>query len=95
MLLHSRPAGRVTRLLALGLACICFSWWMDLLDEFIQIPASIAWDNWLETAPMPVGLLLLTFGIYHLNQNNAPSTRRCTSASGCFANIGCSTTSPR
>jgi len=68
MLLHSRPAGRVTRLLALGLACICFSWWMDLLDEFIQIPASIAWDNWLETAPMPVGLLLLTFGIYHLNQ---------------------------
>ncbi|MFL1586103.1 GGDEF domain-containing protein [Stutzerimonas stutzeri] len=68
MLLHSRPAGRVTRLLALGLACICFSWWMDLLDEFIQIPAGIAWDNWLETAPMPVGLLLLTFGIYHLNQ---------------------------
>lgn len=68
MLLHSRPAGRVTRLLALGLACICFSWWMDLLDEFIQIPANIAWDNWLETAPMPVGLILLTFGIYHLNQ---------------------------
>lgn len=68
MLLHSRPAGRVTRLLALGLACICFSWWMDLLDEFIQIPAGIAWDNWLETAPMPVGLILLTFGIYHLNQ---------------------------
>jgi diguanylate cyclase (GGDEF)-like protein len=68
MLLHSRPAGRVTRLLALGLACICFSWWMDVLDEFIQLPASATWDNWLETAPMPVGLILLTFGIYHLNQ---------------------------
>lgn len=68
MLLHSRPAGRVTRLLALGLACIFFSWWMDTLDEFVQLPQAVAWDNWLETAPMPIGLLLLTLGIYHLNQ---------------------------
>lgn len=67
MLLHSRPAGRVTRLLALGLACIFFSWWMDTLDEFVQLPQTATWDNWLETAPMPIGLLLLTFGIYHLN----------------------------
>lgn len=68
MLLRSRPAGRVTRLLALGLACIFFSWWMDTLDEFVQLPQSVVWDNWLETAPMPIGLLLLTLGIYHLNQ---------------------------
>ncbi|AFN77806.1 diguanylate cyclase [Stutzerimonas stutzeri DSM 10701] len=68
MLLHSRPAGRVTRLLALGLACIFFSWWIDTLDEFVQLPQTVAWDNWLETAPMPIGLLLLTLGIYHLNQ---------------------------
>ena len=68
MLLRSRPAGRVTRLLALGLACIFFSWWMDTLDEFVQLSPLVAWDNWLETAPMPVGLLLLTLGIYHLNQ---------------------------
>ncbi|MCQ4311937.1 GGDEF domain-containing protein [Pseudomonas stutzeri] len=68
MLLHSRPEGRVTRLLALGLACVFFSWWMDTLDEFIQLPELAIWDNWLETAPMPIGLVLLTFGIYHLNQ---------------------------
>ncbi|NKQ12687.1 GGDEF domain-containing protein [Pseudomonas sp. SST3] len=68
MLLHSRPAGRVTRLLALGLACVFFSWWMDTLDEFIHLPELAIWDNWLETAPMPIGLLLLTLGIYHLNQ---------------------------
>ncbi|MGM3388430.1 GGDEF domain-containing protein [Stutzerimonas stutzeri] len=68
MLLHSRPAGRVTRLLALGLACVFFSWWMDTLDEFIHLPELAAWDNWLETAPMPIGLLLITLGIYHLNQ---------------------------
>ncbi|TLX63159.1 GGDEF domain-containing protein [Stutzerimonas nosocomialis] len=65
MLLHSRPAGRVTRLLALGLCCIFLSWWMDTLDEFIRLPDSVAWTNWLETAPMPIGLLLLTAGVFH------------------------------
>lgn len=68
MLLNSRPAGRVTRLLALGLACVFFSWWMDTLDEFIHLPELAVWDNWMETAPMPIGLLVLTLGIYHLNQ---------------------------
>lgn len=68
LLLKGRPAGRVTNLLALALGCIFFSWWMDCLDEFIDIPAGIAWDNWLESAPMPVGLLLLTLGLYHWHQ---------------------------
>ncbi|QLF93572.1 GGDEF domain-containing protein [Pseudomonas sp. ABC1] len=68
MLLRARPAGRVTRLLALGLCCITFSWWMDVLDEFIRLPDDALWDNWLENAPMPIGLLLMTVGIYHLHQ---------------------------
>lgn len=76
LLLHSRPAGRVTRLLALGLACVCFSWWMDTLDEFIRLPEQAVWDNWLETAPMPVGLLLLTLGIYHLTQEQHAINRQ-------------------
>lgn len=68
MLLRGRPAGRVTRLLSLGLCCTAFSMWMDCLDEFIRLPADAIWDNWLETAPMPVGMLLLTLGMYHLQQ---------------------------
>ncbi len=68
LLLRSRPAGRVTLLLALGLACFVFSWWMDFIDEFIKIPATVFWDNWLESLPIPVGLVLLTFGIYHWHQ---------------------------
>ncbi len=67
MLLRGRPAGRVTRLLALGLCCMAFSMWMDVLDEFIRLPPEAIWDNWLETAPMPIGMLLLTLGMYHLN----------------------------
>ncbi|SDU92199.1 GGDEF domain-containing protein [Pseudomonas mucidolens] len=65
LVLKSRPAGRVTNYLALGLSCIFFSWWIDSLDEFIRLPDSITWDHWLESGPMPVGMILLTLGIYH------------------------------
>lgn len=65
LVLKSRPAGRVTNLLAMGLGCVFFSWWVDWLDEFIQLPDAIGWDHWLESAPMPAGLVLLTLGIYH------------------------------
>lgn len=41
LLMRSRPAGCVTSLLALGLSCFVFSWWMDFLDEFIKIPDTI------------------------------------------------------
>ncbi|MDB5993797.1 MAG: hypothetical protein JWP42_933, partial [Pseudomonas sp.] len=65
LVLKSRPAGRVTNYLALGLSAIFFSWWIDSLDEFIRLPDSITWDHWLESGPMPVGMILLTIGIYH------------------------------
>ncbi|MDM9651354.1 GGDEF domain-containing protein [Pseudomonas wenzhouensis] len=65
LLLKSRPAGRVTNLLFCGLACLFFSLWMDSVDEFVQLPASVHWDKWLESGPMPVGFILMTLGIYH------------------------------
>jgi diguanylate cyclase (GGDEF)-like protein len=66
--LRSRPAGRVTRWLALGLCCFVFSWWMDFIDEFINIPSEIFWVNLLESLPIAFGLILLTFGIYYWHQ---------------------------
>ena len=65
LVLKSRPAGRVTDYLASGLSCMFFSWWIDVLDEFIRLPKHIAWDHWLESGPMPVGMILLTIGLYH------------------------------
>lgn len=65
LLLKSRPAGQVTTLLFYGLACLFFSLWMDTLDEFLHLSASITWDKWLESGPMPVGFILMTLGIYH------------------------------
>lgn len=64
LLLTSRPSGRVTHLLAIGLCCFIFSWWMDMLDEFIVIPSTVFWDNWLENLPIPIGLVILSCGIY-------------------------------
>ncbi|QHF03076.1 MULTISPECIES: diguanylate cyclase [Pseudomonas syringae group] len=65
LVFKSRPAGRVTNYLSIGLSCVFFSWWIDALDEFIRLPSEIEWDHWLESGPMPVGLILLTIGIYH------------------------------
>lgn len=65
LLLRSRPAGRVTLLLSIGLSCFVFSWWMDFLDEFLKIPDHMFWDNWLESMPIPIGLAFLTFGIFN------------------------------
>lgn len=65
LILHSRPSGRVTQLLSLGLSCIALAGFQDVLDEFISLPEAILWDHWIESGFMPIGLGLLTIGIYH------------------------------
>ncbi len=67
LILGSRPEGRVTTLLAGGLMAIMLGAWADCLDEFFVIPAAQYWDNWLE-ALMPLGMLLLTAGLYDWRQ---------------------------
>lgn len=68
LLLKSRPAGYVTNLLFMGLACLFFSVFMDSVDEFIALPDAVTWDGWLESGPMPIGFMLMTLGIYHWHQ---------------------------
>lgn len=65
LILHSRPTGRVTQLLSLGLGAIFIAGFQDWLDEFIHFPDNALWDHWLESGFMPLGLVLLTWGIYH------------------------------
>jgi diguanylate cyclase (GGDEF)-like protein len=65
LILHSRPAGRVTQYLSLGLSGIFLAGFQDLLDEFIRFPETARWDHWIESGCMPIGLVLLTLGIYH------------------------------
>lgn len=68
LILHSRPNGRVTQWLSIGLSCIFLASFQDWLDEFIAFPVSAFWDHWVESGLMPIGLGLLTFGIYHWHQ---------------------------
>ncbi|OZY86892.1 GGDEF domain-containing protein [Cellvibrio mixtus] len=65
LILHSRPSGRVTQFLSLGLSAIFIAGFQDWLDEFISFPDNALWDHWIESGLMPIGLVLLTFGIYH------------------------------
>ena len=67
-ILGSRPQGRVTNLLTLGLGFMMVAFWQDALDEFIRLPSHQWWDQWLESVAMPVGILLLTYGLYHWYQ---------------------------
>lgn len=67
-ILGSRPKGRVTDLLTLGLGAMMVAFWQDALDEFIRIPAEQWWDQWFESVAMPVGISILTYGLYHWYQ---------------------------
>lgn len=68
LILGSRPRGRVTALLAGGLAAITLGAWVDCLDEFFQVPEAQNWDHWLEALFTPGGMVLLTWGLYGWRQ---------------------------
>lgn len=64
----SRPAGRVTTWLSLGLACMLLGEWADALDEFWRLPKAMLWDNGLESSLTPLGMVLLTVGLHFWRQ---------------------------
>ena len=63
LILSSRPFGRVTELLFYGSLCLVYSYFLNLLDEFLQYPEPVRIMSWLESLPAPVGMLVLTCGL--------------------------------
>ena len=63
LIISSRPAGRVTDWLYCGSLLLVYSYFLDLLDEFIRYPDHIRLMSWLESLPAPVGMLILTYGL--------------------------------
>lgn len=63
--LISRPAGKVTLLLVWGLLFMHVSLLVDLLDEFFRYPERHSWLSAGESLPAPIGMLLLSVGLYH------------------------------
>lgn len=70
IVLSSRPDGRVTRLLAGGLACIMLGSWADCMDEVIDVDKAAVWDNVLEGL-LPFGMLVLTAGMHYWRHEQA------------------------
>ena len=68
-LLKSRPAGHVTNSLFLGLTFIFMATWQDVLDEFLRLPEVYSnLENIVGSLPMPVGMCLLTWGLFQWHQ---------------------------
>lgn len=72
----SRPAGRVTTWLTLGLAAMLVGEWVDTLDEVWRLPKAMVWDNWLESGLTPLGMVLLTVGLHHWRQEQRVLARQ-------------------
>jgi diguanylate cyclase (GGDEF)-like protein len=63
IVLGSRPAGRVTLLLALGLGCVALGMGADAMDEVLPIRDAPRIDKWFESGLVPMGMVLLTAGL--------------------------------
>ncbi len=67
-ILASRPPGRVTSLLTIGLTCILITALLDVLDEFIRYPDHKFWLYWVESLPAFFGMFLMTWALYQWHQ---------------------------
>lgn len=64
LIISSRPVGRVTNYLFFGSFLLLFSATLDLVDEVLDYPPEQRLLSWLESFPAPVGMVLLTIGLY-------------------------------
>ncbi|WAC73858.1 diguanylate cyclase [Roseateles sp. SL47] len=60
----SRPAGRVTTWLCLGLAGMLMGGWADLMDEFWKLPRDYTLLLGMESSFHLVGMIALTWGLH-------------------------------
>lgn len=66
----SRPPGKVTLLLVLGLNCFMFSGLLDVLDEFVRYPPGHEFISVIESIPAAIGMVIMSVALYlwHLEQ---------------------------
>lgn len=65
LLLSVRPNGPVTELLFWGFTCFLLASGQDLLDEVVSFAPSQVWNDWVESLPMPIGMVLMTVGMLY------------------------------
>ena len=68
LVLSSRPPGRVTSLLAAGLAGLMVGAWADCMDEFLVIAKGQHWNHLIESGSTMAGMISLTWGLLYWRQ---------------------------
>lgn len=63
LVIHSRPPGRATTLLAAGLAGLALGAGADCLDEFFALPKASVWNHLVESGLTLAGMASLTWGL--------------------------------
>ncbi|MEP4889310.1 MAG: diguanylate cyclase [Aliiglaciecola sp.] len=63
-LLVSRPPGRVTSALVLGLSCFLFSANLDLVDEVMSYHNAASVLSMIESIPAALGMLIMSYALY-------------------------------
>ena len=62
--LISRPAGKVTSLLVLGLSLFTFSALLDFFDEFTELGIFGQWISLFESLPAAIGMVIMSLALY-------------------------------
>ncbi len=66
--LVSRPAGKLTNLMTVGLVFMHVAVLADFLDEFLHYPAEYWWLSAYESIPAPIGMILMSIALYQWHQ---------------------------
>lgn len=67
-ILISRPSGKVTNWLFVGLTLTHVSMLLDFIDEFYFYTSDTAWLGTIESLPAPVGMIIMSVALYWWHQ---------------------------
>lgn len=66
--LVSRPPGKLTNLMTIGLVFMHTAVLADFLDEFLRYPAEYWWLSAYESIPAPIGMILMSIALYQWHE---------------------------
>lgn len=74
--LTSRPPGKVTSLLVVGLSCFMFSALLDVFDEFNHYNQAAMWLSMVESVPAGLGMIIMSLALYLWHQEQLALNRQ-------------------